>query len=109
DLPKLLAASQVAGTIDATRIPVPAAVRALYPESWLDLATRGGEDYELLFTIAPKRWQTLVTAAANIDATVTAIGEVHPLAEAVAPLLLRDAAGIEHPVEPGAWDHFRET
>ncbi|MDQ3044098.1 MAG: thiamine-phosphate kinase [Chloroflexota bacterium] len=109
DLPKLLAASQVAGTIDATRIPVPAAVRALYPESWLDLATRGGEDYELLFTIAPKRWPTLVTAAANLDATVTAIGEVYPLDGAIAPLTVRDAAGIDHPVEPGGWDHFRKT
>ena len=25
--------------------------------SWTDLALSGGEDYELLFTIAPKKWE----------------------------------------------------
>ena len=53
DLPKLLAASGVTARIDARRIPVAAAVRALFPQEWLELATRGGEDYELLFTAPP--------------------------------------------------------
>ena len=106
DLPKLLAASGTTGVIDAALLPVPAAVRALYPGSWLDLATRGGEDYELLFTIPPKKWPAISAAATDLGATVTRIGEIRPLARAITPLTLRDAAGIERPVEPGGWDHF---
>ncbi|HKG24112.1 MAG TPA: thiamine-phosphate kinase, partial [Thermomicrobiales bacterium] len=76
DLPKILAASDVAACLDASAIPVAAAVRALFPDDWLDLATRGGEDYELLFTAAPDTFKEIVSAATRIDATVTAIGEI---------------------------------
>jgi thiamine-monophosphate kinase len=60
DLPKILVASGVSARIDPALVPVAAAVRALFPDRWFDLATRGGEDYELLFTIPQEdgtRWR----------------------------------------------------
>src|SRR5215207_8387328 len=45
DLPKILAASRVAERLDEGAIPVAAAVQALFPDEWIELALRGGEDY----------------------------------------------------------------
>lgn len=107
DLPKILAASGVAARLDAAAIPVAAAVRALFPEEWLTLATRGGEDYELLFTAPPAAFATIGAEAAGVGATVTAIGEI-VAAEAGRPALtMRGLDGREEPVAGGAFDHFR--
>lgn len=105
DLPKVLAASNAAATVDADRIPVAAAVRALFPLDWLDLATRGGEDYELLFTIPEARFDGLRERAQAVGSTVTAIGRI------VAPagehrFLLRHRDGSTVPIVHGAFDHF---
>jgi len=107
DLPKILAASGVSARVDAARIPVAAAVRALFPDRWLDLATRGGEDYELLFTAPPEAWEAIAAGAAAVGGTVTAIGEIVPSAGGAVALTLVDADGGERPVAAGAWDHFR--
>ncbi|MGB3329311.1 MAG: thiamine-phosphate kinase [Thermomicrobiales bacterium] len=103
DLPKILAASGVGAAIEARQLPVAPAVRALFPETWLDLALRGGEDYELLFTVPPSRFDGIVREAETIGATVTAIGRIEPAAHG---LTLRDLDGAEHSVMPGAFDHF---
>jgi len=106
DLPKILVASNVSATIDADRIPVAAAVRALFPDTWLTLATRGGEDYELLFTLPPNVFQQAQTRASAIGATVTAIGEIH-VAAATPEVTLRDRSGNTMPFPASAFDHFR--
>ena len=106
DLPKLLAASGVAARLDAAAIPIPAAVRALFPADWFALGTRGGEDYELLFTIAPDAFGPLRGAAAAIGATLTAIGDIVPVGDGRPSLLLLDADGTESAVAAGAFDHF---
>jgi thiamine-monophosphate kinase len=105
DLPKLLAASGVSARIDAAALPVPAAVRALFPDRWLELALRGGEDYELLFTAPPEAFARIERAAGDLGETVAAIGEIEPV-DAAALLRLRDADGVEHAIAPGAFDHF---
>jgi thiamine-monophosphate kinase len=105
DLPKILVASNVGAVIDAERIPVPAAVRALFPNDWFGLATRGGEDYELLLTILPDRFADLKQRAAAIGSTVTAIGEVVE-SQGDARLRLRGADGLLSPITSGAFDHF---
>jgi thiamine-monophosphate kinase len=106
DLPKILVASGVAARLDTARLPVAAAVRALFPDDWFELATRGGEDYELLFTVPPASFDAIERAAAKIDATVTAIGEILPAVPDRATLTIRSADGDERPVQPGAFDHF---
>jgi thiamine-monophosphate kinase len=106
DLPKILDASGVAASLSAAAIPVAAAVRALFPDDWLDLATRGGEDYELLFTAPPDVFAKIATDAKEIDATVTVIGEVLPRSLERPVLAMRGLDGVDHEVMPGAFDHF---
>jgi thiamine-monophosphate kinase len=106
DLPKMLHASKVAARLDAAAIPIAAAVRALFPDDWFDLGTRGGEDYELLFTAAPEVFKEIVSAAERIGSTVTAIGEI-TVASANSPILtMTDARGVTRAVATGAFDHF---
>ena len=106
DLPKLLDASDAAAKLDAAAVPVAAAVRALYPDAWFDLATRGGEDYELLFTAPPAAFAAIATAAATIAATVTALGEIVELAAGVPALAVCGPDGGDRPIRTGAFDHF---
>jgi thiamine-monophosphate kinase len=106
DLPKILAASGVAARLDASAIPVAAAIRALFPDEWLELATRGGEDYELLFTVPPAIWPRVRDAAASMGSTVTTIGEILPYRPGEPLIWLRGLDGVEREVVPGAYDHF---
>ncbi len=106
DLPKILVASGVSARIDPTLVPVAAAVRALFPDRWFDLATRGGEDYELLFTIPPGRWDALASMVEAIGATVMAIGEVVEAGRSGPELRVRTNGGDEQAVGAGAFDHF---
>jgi thiamine-monophosphate kinase len=96
----------VAATVDLDAIPVAAAVRALFPENWLDLATRGGEDYELLLTIPPERFPLLRDAVAGIGQTLTAIGTIG-LPSDNPGLSARTETGDLVDVSTGAFDHFR--
>lgn len=107
DLPKILTASAVHAAVDVDRLPVPAAVRALFPGDWVDLATRGGEDYELLFCAPPEVMTRVIERAPGIGATITVIGEVLPTVEGQEPLVLRGTAGTVSGLESGAFDHFR--
>jgi thiamine-monophosphate kinase len=105
DLPKILVASGVSARVDETAIPVAAAVRALFPTKWLELATRGGEDYELLFTAPQEAFDRIRAEASGIGATVTAIGGI---VEGDEPVLIAvDAKGTQRKVASGAFDHFR--
>jgi len=110
DLPKIVAASRVAARLDEASIPVAAAVRALFPDEWMDLALRGGEDYELLFTAPRREWDTIEAAARTTGDTITAIGEIvaagSDLQARGIELVGRD--GTYRTVSPGAFDHFGE-
>ena len=106
DLPKVLAASSVSAKLRADALPVAAAVRALFPEEWLDLATRGGEDYELLFTAPAEVFTTVQEAAARVGGSVTAIGEIVAGEGGETTLTMRGLDGVERPIATGAFDHF---
>jgi thiamine-monophosphate kinase len=105
DLPKILAASGVSGEIGAERLPVIAAIRALFPKRWFELAFRGGEDYELLFTIAGGRWDAMAADAERRGITVTPIGRIVPI-EGKSALYLHHADGSRERLPAGAFDHF---
>jgi thiamine-monophosphate kinase len=105
DLPKILSASGVSAEIDLAAIPVAASIRALFPDRWLDLATRGGEDYELLVTLPLDRFEALKSALAKYGETVTAIGIIGALAERPT-LRARTLEGDVIPITAGAFDHF---
>jgi thiamine-monophosphate kinase len=106
DLPKILAASGVDATVDLDAIPVAAAVRALFPERWLELATTGGEDYELLLTIPPDRNLLLQDTLAGIGQALTVIGGIGSRSPRPT-LFARNEGGEVIPVTSRAFDHFR--
>lgn len=106
DLPKILAASDVSAEIDARHVPVAAAVRALFPAEWLDLALRGGEDYELLFAASAERWGDIEREVAAAGSSVTTIGRIVPLAGQAPTIALVGLDGEKRLVAPGAFDHF---
>ncbi|MGI8484251.1 MAG: thiamine-phosphate kinase [Thermomicrobiales bacterium] len=105
DLPRILKASGAGARIDSRMLPVAPALRALFPERnrWRDMALRGGEDHELLFTIPPDRFDELRERSGAIGATVTTIGEITGDASAIT---LIELDGTSSPVVAGAFDHF---
>lgn len=52
DLPRLCAASRVGALIDQAKLPL---LRGIDTESARQLALNGGDDYELLFTVSPRK------------------------------------------------------
>jgi thiamine-monophosphate kinase len=108
DLPKILAVSGVAARLDEGAIPVAAAVRALFPDEWLDLALRGGEDYELLFTAPHRAWNAIEVAARDTGGTITAIGAIDARGSGTSNIELVGADGKRRTIAFGAYDHFGE-
>lgn len=106
DLPKILDASGVSALIDEEDLPVIAAVRALFPESFHELALHGGEDYELLFTMPPDAFAPLMDAARDQGISVTEIGKIIAMDGHHPPLRVRRHDGTIEPLPSGAFDHF---
>lgn len=78
DLAKLCAASEVAAEIDAMRVPLsPAARMALSADGKLiEAILTGGDDYEIVATVAPDRLTALRAKAGVAGVTFTEIGVV---------------------------------
>ena len=79
DAGHLAKASAVGLDIDLERIPVQAGVAEVAAAAGrdpLDLATAGGEDYELLLTLPPGRVEAAADAVAATGSRLTVIGEV---------------------------------
>src|SRR5690606_24209552 len=103
---KILAASNVSAEISVDRLPVIAAVRALFPDRWRDLALRGGEDFELLFMLPPDRWEAMAVDVESRGTTVTRVGTVTEASDHPELWLVNPDGGRER-LTRGAFDHFR--
>lgn len=106
DLAKLCAQSGVAARVDEAALPVPDAVRRRFPDDWLALATRGGEDYELLFTASELVLEQLTARHADQLPPPLVIGAIVTATPGQPAIVLRRADGQEEPVTGGAFDHF---
>lgn len=102
DLPKILNSSGVGARINLETVPVLPAVRALFPTDWPKLALHGGEDYELLCTVAPEFVDDVIAKAKDVGATLTPIGEIVS-GDGLQFYLNGETAPDQ---EVGAWDHF---
>lgn len=102
DLPKILSASSIGARIDIEKIPILPAVRALFPNDWQQLALHGGEDYELLCTVAPEIVEDVISKAKEVGATLTPIGEIVD-GDQLQFCLEGEPVSDQ---QPGAWDHF---
>jgi thiamine-monophosphate kinase len=99
DLGHICDVSGVAGVIEAARVPLsPAAVRL----ARLETALTGGDDYELLFTVAPERKAEVAAAAEAAGVPVTEIGRI----DAGQGVRVLDAAGAELALAGVGWRHF---
>jgi thiamine-monophosphate kinase len=77
DLPKLAQASGLAARVSVERLPLSPAMRAaVSADQALDWALAGGDDYELLLAVPPKRFAELKAAADRLNLLLTTIGEL---------------------------------
>jgi thiamine-monophosphate kinase len=105
DLAKLCAASGVSAVIDAPSIPLSAAAAALLTRGTIevDAIVSGGDDYEILCTIAEDRFEEFVQAAGQAGVAVTSIGMV--VAGSSVPRFL-DGEGTEIALPRLSYSHF---
>jgi thiamine-monophosphate kinase len=78
DLAKLCRASGVAAEIDVVRVPVSDAVKVAREAdpALIETILTGGDDYEIVATVAPEKLAALRTAAAAAGVPVTEIGRI---------------------------------
>ena len=78
DLAKLCRASGVAAVIDVARVPLSEAVSTAIAAdpALLEIALSGGDDYEIVLTLAPELLPTMQVAARAAAVAVTEIGRI---------------------------------
>jgi len=99
DLGHLCRASRVGARIDVASVPSTAAVR----RAGIDLALSGGEDYELLFAVPPRRVAELTAASAELGCRLSRIGRVVSGGD----IVVVDGGGVARRWRHGGHDHFR--
>ena len=100
DLSKLCRASGVAARVYAEDIPVDPRLKEAFPDSCLDLALYGGEDYLLLFT-ADLDLMAGVLLQLPDGGLVGEIVQGEP-----GKVVIVDSSGGEVWAKGGGWDHF---
>jgi thiamine-monophosphate kinase len=107
DLPKICQQSEVSAEIDELSLPIPLSVRWAF-EDWFDLALRGGEDYELLFTASPATFARINKFFRRARLRLPrVIGRIIPAGESDPRVRLRNASGQLQDIEAGAFAHWR--
>ncbi len=105
DLARMCAASDAGAELDADRVPLsPAAAKAVAadPSARVSVLT-GGDDYEILMTVAPDRRAAFEAAAKAAGIAVTEIGTMLPAFEGGVRVL---AGGAPMALETLAFRHF---
>lgn len=101
---QLAAASRVGAEIDADAVPVAGRLRQLAIEEGrdpVDAAVSGGEDYELLFTVPPRRRRALESVLKLARVPCARVGTILPGSDV---RLARQ--GAKRPL-PAGYSHFR--
>jgi thiamine-monophosphate kinase len=103
DLPRLCAASAVGARLEKVKIPQvqPRDLALKHGRDPLQLALHGGDDYELLFTVPPRKAKLLPKSFRGV--ALTPIGKITQ--ERV--LLVLEKNGRASRFTPGGWDPFR--
>ena len=103
DLPRLCGASGTGARIDLKRIPRVRINKSDVHRGFdtSQLALHGGDDYELLFTVAKKNVARIPEAIGRL--AITQIGEITSQRK----ILLSDDRGNTHPLENKGWNPFR--
>ncbi|MCW6510722.1 thiamine-phosphate kinase [Lichenifustis flavocetrariae] len=105
DLRKMLRVARVGGSIDTARIPLSAAAQhaVAIDRRAFETAVTGGDDYEILATVAPDHALLFERAAAEAGERVTRIGQVLAGSDEV---LFHDLSGSSLTFDRGSFQHF---
>jgi thiamine-monophosphate kinase len=108
DLEHILQASQVDGLIEAAELPLSEEFQVHLGNApdLLELALYGGEDYELLFTVAPDKEPSVREFCAARQLRITTIGVI---SKGSGQLSLKDKTGEVRPILVRGYDHFCRT
>ena len=102
--------SRVGARIEQTMIPIHAqteAVARLYDAEPLKFALSGGEDFELLFTVAPGDAERVARAVQEATGTpVSILGEAVPVEEGIR---IHRTDGAWHRLDSSGYDHFKNV
>jgi len=109
DLPKILAASNVSAEVVQAQLPIPHVLTWNFGEDALELASRGGEDFELLFTASPETFERVQAVFRRFRLRQpTAIGSITKIRGYDGPAIsMRLIDRRRETVQPGAFDHFQ--
>ncbi len=103
DMIKLCTASNVGCQIDQSALPRSDSARAIVqhePHRWHSILG-GGDDYELLFTAAPKHADHIAGLSHETGIMITQIGNITDDS-----YIMKDIDGASHPLEPSGYTHF---
>ncbi len=99
DLGHICEASETGAEVDASNLPISAELSRASPDAET-MALHGGEDYELLFTVAPHAEENLTRI--QLGCKITRIGSILE----GSGIVLVDAEGRRKPLEPKGFQHF---
>jgi thiamine-monophosphate kinase len=99
DLMRLCTASEVGARVDVASLPM---LRDVEKEKAVQLALHGGDDYELLFTVAPRKVRQIPRSFRGLP--LSQIGRI--TRERNVEVRAKD--GSVHRLQPGGWDPFRK-
>jgi thiamine-monophosphate kinase len=109
DLGHLCNASKLAAVIEAPRVPLSSAARAvLATHSWhITTVLTGGDDYEILFTAPRGAVNELAELSRTLDVPITAIGGMRsPSKGKESQVTVLDESGEPLILDRGGWTHF---
>ncbi len=104
DLQHILVASKVGAAVNIDSLPLAAKLSQALPKAQaINLAANAGDDYELVFTVAPNKINALQQAMQNCGCKYTQIGEITPNPG----LCLLDHQQQPYDLVLKGYDHFR--
>jgi len=107
DLSHLCQRSHVGARVNVAQLPISPAARAIAATAGLDplqWALHGGEDYELLFTVAPAHVEAVTQAVQS--ATGTPVTPIGTITEAQDGMHLVYPDGRVEPLQVRSWNHL---
>ncbi len=106
DVRHICTQSRVGVEIEVDALPISAALRkfaGMNKQDPIDVALQGGEDYELLFTVAPRSCKKVEQLGRKVDCLVSCIGIIKPVSYG---LRIKDQSGVLHPLPMLSYQHF---
>jgi thiamine-monophosphate kinase len=109
DLGHLCEASELSAVVEAPRVPLSTAARAVLTTSsgYITTVLTGGDDYEILFTAPPEAVNELATLSWTLDVPITAIGRMRSRSIGKqSRITVLDESGEPRIFDRSGWTHF---